>query len=205
MNGLRRHAIGQERSAPAARAGAVKVGQPRWRAAMSYSQGVAMVEAALVLPVLLLLILNVVNFGIYIFAYITVDNAARAAAEYSAYNGVAVQFPGQPTFAAIQSMTNADVSSLPNYAGSTNPTLRICSKFNTSAAVCSGSCTAAGCVAAASLAADLAEPTLYTIWYADVAYTYTPFISAFSIPALGISLTLPATTIHQQTAMRSTQ
>ena len=102
-------------------------------------KGAALIETALLLPILLLLILNMVNLGIYIFAWITVNNAARAAAEYSAYNGAAVNLPAQPTFAQIQGLTNNEVSSLPNYAANTNPTLRVCSNTN-GTLTCSGSC-----------------------------------------------------------------
>jgi hypothetical protein len=46
MNGLALHPNGHEISAPTACSGAVGVGRPRWRAAMSCSQGAALVEAA---------------------------------------------------------------------------------------------------------------------------------------------------------------
>jgi len=159
------------------------------------SRGAALLEAALLMPVLLLLILNIANFGVYIFAWVTVNNAARAAAEYSAYNGLAVNFLNQPTFAQIQSLVNNDVSSLPNSA---NTTLQVCS--NNGAVSCSGSCPSNDC----SNPSD-PEPGLYTINYIDVEYSYTPLFSAFNIPSLGISLTLPPSVIHRQAAMRSLQ
>jgi Flp pilus assembly protein TadG len=160
--------------------------------------GAALIETALLLPVLLLLILNMANFGIYIFAWITVNNAARVAAEYSVCNGAPVNLPGRPTFAQIQALTNNDVSSLPNYAASTNPTLRVCSNTNGTVA-CSGSCSGA-----CSAPVD-PEPRLYAVNYVDVEYSFTPVFNAFSLPSLGISLTLPPSVIHRQAAMRSMQ
>jgi Flp pilus assembly protein TadG len=161
-------------------------------------KGAALVEAALLMPILLLLILNMANLGIYIFAWITVNNAARAAAEYSAYNGTAVNLPAQPTFAQIQALTNNDVSSLPNYAASTNPTLQVCSNTNGTLS-CSGSCTGV-----CSTPAD-PEPSIYTVNYVDVEYSFTPVFSAFSLPSLGISLTIPPSLIHRQAVMRRMQ
>ena len=154
-------------------------------------KGAAMVEAALLLPVLMLLILNMANFGVYIFAWITVNNAARAAAEYSAYNGIVLNSPSQPTFGQVQNLVNTDTSSLPNFAAGANPTLQICSSNSN----CTGPCAAF---------AD-PEPSLYTINCADVEYSYTPIFNAFSIPSLGISLTLPPSVIGRQAAMRSMQ
>jgi hypothetical protein len=43
-------------------------------------QGQALIEYALLLPLLFLLIVNTVNFGGFLFAWITVSNAARASA-----------------------------------------------------------------------------------------------------------------------------
>ena len=44
--------------------------------------GQALVESALVLPLLFLLVINVVNFGGMLYAWITVSNAARTGADY---------------------------------------------------------------------------------------------------------------------------
>src|SRR4051794_26574796 len=44
--------------------------------------GQSLVECALVIPLLLLLIVNVVNFGAFLYAWITVANAARTGAQY---------------------------------------------------------------------------------------------------------------------------
>ena len=160
------------------------------------SNGSALVETALVLPLILLLMLNTVNFGIYIFAWITMDNAARAAASYAAYNGVVVNFPGSPTFAQIQALVNADVSRLPNYVASTNPTLKVCKNTN-GVITCNGT-------GSFTPAAD-PNPTRYTIFSADVAYTFTPVFSSFTFPYVNISLTLPVATLHRQVVMRSMQ
>jgi Flp pilus assembly protein TadG len=162
--------------------------------------GTALLETALVLPLLLLLMLNTVNFGTYIYAWITLDNAARAAAQYSAYNGVVVNFPGEPTFAQIQALIcgpTGDVSHLPHFSATcANPTLEVCSNNN-------GTVTCNGVGSHTSFADP--EPSRYTVFEADLTYTYTPAFSSFTIPYLKVSLTLPATTLHRQVTMRSMQ
>ena len=161
------------------------------------SNGTALIECAFVIPILLLLMRNCVNFGAFIYSWITVDNAARSALEYQVYSGVAVGFPSAPSFTQVQAVFNTDVSSLPHYSAGVNPTLKICSKFNTGAAVCNGT-------GSASIPSD-PEPTVFTIYSADVAYTYTPIFAAFNYPSLGISLTIPPTVLHRQVVMRSLQ
>jgi hypothetical protein len=157
--------------------------------------GSALIETALVLPLLLLLMLNTVNFGLYIFGWITVDNAARAAVEYQIYNGAAIGFPTSPTFSQVTDLVTADVASLPTSA-TPKVTLEVCSNRN-GTSTCSGT--------GSYLPPADPEPAGYVLYSVDIAYTYTPLFSAFDIPGLGISLTLPASTIHQQVAMRSMQ
>ena len=45
-------------------------------------RGQSLIECALVLPLLMLLIVNVVNFGAIFYAWISVANAARTGAQY---------------------------------------------------------------------------------------------------------------------------
>ena len=50
--------------------------------AVPHRKGQALVEFALIVPMVFLLAVNAVNFGGFIFAWITVANAARAGAQY---------------------------------------------------------------------------------------------------------------------------
>ena len=52
--------------------------------------GQALVEYALILPVLLLLLLGIIEFGVVVFSYDTIANAAREGARYGAVR------PGDP-------------------------------------------------------------------------------------------------------------
>jgi hypothetical protein len=153
-------------------------------------QGAALIESALVLPLLLLLMINAVNFGTYIFGWITVNNAARAAAEYRIYNGVAVGFPATPSSSQVQSLVITDTSSLHSPLFS-DLSVTICSNRN-------GTPTCAG-------TPPDPEPGSYTLYSVDVAYNFTPLFGSFSLPSLGISLTILPNTIHRQVLMRSMQ
>lgn len=59
------------------------------RAAASSSEGVALVEFALVVPVLILLLVGILDTGRAINAYVTISNASREGAHYAALNPTA--------------------------------------------------------------------------------------------------------------------
>jgi Flp pilus assembly protein TadG len=156
-------------------------------------KGQALVEFALVLPLVFLLIVNAVNFGAFLFAWITVANSARAGVQYMARGRATVGTPTPATAAQITALITSDVSSLINRA---SLAVRIC-KNNNSIQTCSGP---GGFVAPAD-----PEPSKYTLASVDVSYTYTPVIPSWNFPGLGIHATLPSTTIHRQASMRMLQ
>src|SRR3954471_3656830 len=80
------------------------------------TEGAALLEAAVILPFLVVLMLNVANFGMYMYAWVTVNNAARALLQYRVYSGVVLGFPSPPTAAKMQELVTAEVASLPNKA-----------------------------------------------------------------------------------------
>src|SRR5260370_40711787 len=83
------------------------------------TEGVALLEATVALPLLVALMLNVANFGMYIYAWVTVNNAARALVEYRVYNGVVLGFPRAPSVTQMQNLVTTEVSSLPSSVGVT--------------------------------------------------------------------------------------
>jgi hypothetical protein len=76
--------------------------------------GQALIEFALILPLLFLLILNLVNFSTYIYACITVANATRAGAQYMVMGGAWANSPQPPNAALVESVVRLDASSLPS-------------------------------------------------------------------------------------------
>jgi Flp pilus assembly protein TadG len=152
-------------------------------------EGQALVEFSLIIPLVLLLAVNAANFGGFIFAWITVVNAARDGAQYMVMSS---NSPGQPTpatLAQITALVTADVSSLLNRS---SVVVAIC--YTTATTSCG-----------TFSDPEVLTSSLYTLATVDVTYTYVPFIPLFSFPHLGISATLPPTAIHRKAVMRMLQ
>jgi Flp pilus assembly protein TadG len=156
-------------------------------------KGQALVEFALVLPLLFLLVVNAVNFGAFLFAWITVANSARAGAQYMVMAGATVGAPKPATAAQITTLITSDISSLLNRA---SLAVRVCIN-NNAILTCSGPGTYVP-------PAD-PEPTKYVLASVNVTYQYQPLIPLWDFNGLGIHATLPPTTIHRQASMRMLQ
>ena len=151
-------------------------------------QGQALVEFALMIPLVFLLAVNAVNVGGFLFAWITVANAARAGAQYMSMSSASVGNPTPATLAQITALVTSDVSSLLN-------------RSSLAVAICTNSTTSAnGCTTLTD-----PEAPAFTLATVDVTYTYKPFIPLFSFPKLGISATLPPGTIHRKAVVRMLQ
>ncbi len=159
------------------------------------TKGQALIESAIILPVLFLLIVNAINFGGFFYAWITVANAARSGAQYEMMGGILVSGGTAPTDTLVTTLVTNDVSSLLN---TSSLQVRVC-HYGSGAPVCTGTCSVTACSA---LPADPESSTLYVSSSVDVTYTYNPIIPGFNLPTLGIYMTLPPTTIHQQAVMR---
>ncbi len=158
-----------------------------------HTRGQALIEFALVLPLLFLLIVNTTNFAGFLFAWITVSNAARSGAQYMVRGGSTFGAPSPATAAQVTALVTSDVASLPNRS---SLALRLCTT-NAGVVTCSGS-------PAGTPAAD-PEPVAYVLGSVDVTYTYLPFIPLWEFSNLGIHATLPASRIHRQVSMRMLQ
>jgi hypothetical protein len=154
------------------------------------AKGQSLVEFILILPVVFLLVVNVVNFGAFFYAWITVSNAARAGADYAIMSLATVGSPIPPTAAQITSLITTDILSLPNRA---SLNVKVCQNFDFTITG-----TGSGC----SSYSD-PEPTNYVLTVIDVTYTYQPLIPAgFQFRSLNVYATIPSTTIHRQAVMR---
>jgi hypothetical protein len=160
------------------------------------SSGQSLVEFALILPLIFLLVMNTVNFGGFLFAWITIANGARAGADYMALGTASVGSLTAPTAAQVSALVTSDISSLINRS---SLVVRVCTNNTniTPPITCVGS-------GAQTPPAD-PEPSKYILGTVDVTYTYNPFLSAWNFSNLGIYLTLPATRIHQRAIMRMLQ
>src|SRR5262249_12790590 len=98
------------------------------------AKGQALIEFALVLPMAFLLVVNAINFGAFLFAWITVANAARTGAQYAVMGSSSAGAPVTPTVAQVTALVTNDVASLINRA---SLAVRVCTNTN-GTVVCSG-------------------------------------------------------------------
>lgn len=166
------------------------------RAENSSENGQAIIEFALLLPFLILLIVNVVNFGAFIYDWITVTNAARTGAQYMIMGGATLGMPSPPSEAQIFALVQNDVVSLPNSDG---VQVRVCTnnKLRDPRVVCVGP--------GSNTAPDDPEPDFYVLGTVDVTYTYRPIIPLWDFPAMNIHATIPPLTLHRRSIMRYMQ
>jgi hypothetical protein len=174
------------------------------------SRGQSLVETALMLPLLIMVVLNVVNLGYFFLVAVNLTGAARTATMYSVEGSstpAAAQLPSSGgaspntnllsvTYLAFQDMTGA----LWNPTGAS---LQVCSPINVNPGTGSGvnvqggqqlsnceTCTTAGgCVAASAYSgnpvpsADPEQPT-FVLNQVDITYTFNTLIPGrlFNIP-----------------------
>jgi Flp pilus assembly protein TadG len=176
------------------------VGKPHSKPNGRAAEGQALVEFALIVPLVFLLIINAVNFGGFLYDLITVANAARAGVQYAALGVSSVQTPPQATASQVLQLVQKETSSLAN-ASTTNPSVSVCVNNNGTQTVLSSS-PATACTTAPTDPEFVTGTVPYTSVAVDVTYTYSPFIPLFDFPSLGIHATIPTTTIHRRTIMR---
>jgi Flp pilus assembly protein TadG len=164
------------------------------------SNGQSLLEFALVLPLVFLLIVNAVNFGAFLYAWITVANAVRTGADYMVLGGASLGMPHAPDPTTdVIPFVKADCKSLMNKSSGALK-VRVCTNNSTvdsTTIQCFGD-------AGNNPPAD-PEPASYVLGSVDVTYTYQPIIALWDFPGLGIHATLPATTIHRQALTRMIQ
>jgi Flp pilus assembly protein TadG len=166
---------------------------------MSAASGQSLIEFALILPLVLLLVVNVVNFGSFLYTWITVSNAARAGAQYMILSSASVGYPRDATAAQITTLVQNDLGST---IGS-NATINVCTNNN---GVYHPIAAGSGACASANNTDGFSDPeSLYVLATVDVTYTWRPPIPLWNFPKLGIHATLPYTTIHRTAVMRMIQ
>jgi hypothetical protein len=149
----------------------------------------------MVLPLLVVLILNLANFGMYIYAWVTLNNAARALLQYRVYTGVVLGYPPAPSDTQMQTVVTAEVSSLPNKG---SVTWVVCGAQPSASVNCQGPGTAF------TPDADPASPTQYGLYSAKVWYTFQTLFPPVTLP-LGYSASGPPGSVLRQVNMRSMQ
>jgi Flp pilus assembly protein TadG len=166
------------------------------------TKGEAVVECALVVPLLFLLIVNAFNFGSFIYCWLTVADAVRAAADYACTNSSTAGSPATPTVANLTAVVQNATSGLPGYSSS-NPAVTACENNNSTTTTFYATCLGANGLPAPPV--DL-EPiasgssTDYSTVTVDVTYTFTPVFAGSRFLRFGLP-SLPST-IHRRMVVR---
>lgn len=174
------------------------------------ARGQALVELAVAIPMIFLLIALAFNFGTWLYGWVAVGNAARAAGDYAILSGSSAGLPPTATKSTLQSLINTDLTYLPN-TSSSNP--NVCIQENNNGTITkmldvpsgpSGACATANAAYGSAPVDPEAKVTGGTLTYpsvtVDITYTFTPFF--FGSKILGLPLTVLPTTIHRRTVMR---
>ena len=160
------------------------------------TEGQALVEFALMVPLLFFLIVLAMNFGGWLYSWIQIGNGVRTAADYASLGVSSAGDPATATGTTLVNLINADLAKLPNTTTS-NPSVYICQNDGTNITALTGTCPSG----ANAPVADPEAPT-YVAVTVDITFTYTPFFSTFSFPTLGIGLPTIPSTIHKRAVMR---
>ncbi|HVO97182.1 MAG TPA: PilZ domain-containing protein [Bryobacteraceae bacterium] len=156
-------------------------------------KGQSLVEHAFMVPFLFLLVVNIVNFGAFIYDWIEVANAARAGAQFAVLGRTSGGITKPLMGTDITSLIQQDMASIPG-----TPTISVCENNNGTLTTLAGTCSTT------TTPADPEAP-FYVLATVDVTYTYTPLTGTLGFPKLGIYATIPPTTIHRQVVMRILQ
>ena len=163
-------------------------------------RGSNLVEFALILPLVLLLVVNVVNFGSYLYTCIAISNASRAGAQYMILSSASVGYPREAIASQITTLVQNDLGS----AIGGSATINVCTNNNGTyhpISIGTGACASASNTDGFSDP----EPTHYVLATVDVTYTWQPPIPLWEFPNLKIHATLPTQTIHRTAVMRMIQ
>jgi TadE-like protein len=172
-------------------------------------RGQAMIETALVLPVLLGLAFNVVNFGYFFLVIVNLAAAPRVGALYSILGAATPVATSLPSTGSVNTLTIDDLTgAVYNASGSKvqvctaakgttpppgSPKLTECDRFNS--------------FTATTPAADPEEPS-FVLNQVDVIYSFTPLIDSrlFNLILLGACPSSGGTvtcTFHRKVLMRA--
>jgi hypothetical protein len=182
--------------------------------------GQALIETAIILPLILLLILNIINFGFFFVVALNLTASPRSGVEYSI---LGFQTPGSLSLPSAGPPSATDTISYLSQqdltgalSAPTGATIQVCSSTvglsSTGVALCV-SCTGSSCGTASAgsptPASDPEAPT-FTLHRVDVDYTFSPPIPGtpfgLALLPLGVCSSSGGTVtcrFHRQVSMRA--
>ena len=184
-------------------------------------RGQGMIETALLLPILLLLAFNAINFGYFFFVAVNLAGAPRAGAQYSILGfstpqALAIPPAGPSGSACPTSLANASpyvcTLTFHDMGGVLHDyslaTVRVCNSTlgttGTGAAKVANCSTYGSGTVSSGPSADPEAP-FFVLSRVDVVYNLTPIIPAFELPTpagpINLSI-IPSLTMRRQVSMR---
>jgi Flp pilus assembly protein TadG len=168
--------------------------------------GQSLIETALLLPLILVLAFNAINFGYFFIVALHLASAPREGVEYSIQGKEA---PAHPVLAnagpntTITSVSYLTYQDMINLNGSPTTAVQVCSMANglnnAGTLTQNAKCTAYGAAASPAFPAAAADPEspLFVLHQVDVQYTVKPLING------SWGLPMPNLTFHRQVRMRA--
>jgi len=199
--------------------GPAKMVRARFPQRQSSERGQSMIETALLLPILLLLAFNAINFGYFFFVVLNLAAAPRSGVQYSI---LGFETPGQFTLPPAGPAGTSDSVSYVTYRdvqgvlrGWASAHVVVCGKqlgLDSQQARCceatssTGACSPTGTHAPFDPEVGAGGFRPFILNRVEITYQVTPIISAFELPtpAGPIPLTiLPNLNFHRQVSMRA--
>ncbi len=182
----------------------------RWihlRKRFSSPSGQSLIETALLLPLILLVALNAINFGFYYIVGLHLASAPREGVEYAIQGSVAPATPSLPSAGPAASNTSISYltyQDMQHLSGSTDTPIQVCSVLiglnNPGLPTQSAQCSTFGPAASPAFPAAASDPESpnFVLHRVDVQYTVAPLIRNMSF----LGLATPNLTFHRQVSMR---
>jgi Flp pilus assembly protein TadG len=176
------------------------------------SSGQALIETILLMPLLLLILLNVINFGYFFLVALNLAAAPRAGVEYSILGYSTPATLNLPATGPPSTSTTVSYVSQQDLTGAinapTDATIQVCSStvgLNSGPPVTT-QCNcypSSACSAGWAPAAD-PEPSSFRLDRVDIDYTFSPLIpgTPFGLALLPICSGNTTCTFHRQVSMR---
>ncbi len=166
---------------------------------LRYDSGQSLIETAIMVPLLLVVAFNAINFGYAFFVAINLAAAPRQGVEYSIQGFDTPAHPSLATATAVSTLTYGDLTTvLPNSASTPMQVCTMLNGFSRTGSTQVTKCTAYNNSGPAfpTPASDPEAPT-FVLHRVDVRYTPQPLIPG------GIFNVLPSFTYHRQVSMRA--
>jgi Flp pilus assembly protein TadG len=174
------------------------------------TSGQALLETALVLPLLLALVFNCINFGYFFLVALNLSAAPRSGVEYSILGQATPGSIIEPATALVSTLTTADLTGALN-TGATTP-VQVCSKtpragalVNPGAANQTAKCDQFNSSPSYAPASDPESPA-FVLQRVDVTYSFKPIIpgAPFGIALMTAAICSAGTCkFHRQVSMRA--